>query len=538
MFRGQEVGRIYAPYGPLSVEERAELATRRFNEIVGDYSIAPEELTLTHLATSSELSYGDRVIWVFTDEDARVRGVDRRASTTQALLRIRQVIVETRREFTRSEILKGLGAVVLLTALTALVLWALFRISRRLVVAIKRRRAAILPSLQKYELVSAHRLATALVRLVHLLQIALTLLAVVLWAEGTLASLPWTRPYARLMVGWLEAPVQFIGESILFFLPNLFYLLVISAFTYVILRLLHVVIDLIGRGRIPVAGFEPDWAEPTYKLIRALVVALAVVAAFPYIPGSDSPAFRGISLFLGFFVTLASSSAISNIIAGTILTYSGAFRIGDRVRIADTLGDVIRKTLLTTQVCTIKNVKVAIPNALVLGGQILNYTAMAGERGLILHTTVTIGYDTDWRRIHELLISAALATEGIVRDPAPFVLQSSLNDFHVSYELNGYTRHAQKMVEIYSDLHANIQDAFRRAGVEIMSPHYAALRDGNRATIGDDNLSDGYEPTAFRVRQIGPAADTRTDTSRRSTSVSTPSAAENRDAALSGDQPG
>jgi small-conductance mechanosensitive channel len=173
--------------------------------------------------------------------------------------------------------------------------------------------------------------------------------------------------------------------------------------------------------------------------------------------------------------------------------------VGDRVCIGDTTGDITKKTLLVTQLRTPKNVLVSVPNSVVLSAQITNYSGMAAGEGLILHTSVTIGYDAPWRTVHELLVVAALRTESILADPAPFVLQRSLDDFFVTYEINAYTREANRMLEIYARLHANIQDAFNEAGVEIMSPHYRSVRDGNTIAIPAASRPPSYEAPAFRV---------------------------------------
>jgi small-conductance mechanosensitive channel len=229
------------------------------------------------------------------------------------------------------------------------------------------------------------------------------------------------------------------------------------------------------------------------------------VAAFPYLPGSQSPAFQGVSLFLGLIVSLSSSSAISNAIAGIILTYTNAFKNGDRVRIGDTTGDVVKKATFVTQLRTIKNEIVAIPNSSVLGASVQNYSRMSQREGLILHTTVTIGYDAPWRTVHDLLIAAARRTGGLLEHPDPFVLQTGLNDFFVSYQVNAYTRRPNEMVDILSALHTNIQDAFNEAGVEIMSPHIFGLRDANAVTIPPAQRPAGYEAPSFRVAGVVPA---------------------------------
>ncbi len=222
----------------------------------------------------------------------------------------------------------------------------------------------------------------------------------------------------------------------------------------------------------------------------------------PYMPGFGSPAFQGISIFFGILLSLGSTAAIANMVAGAALTYMRPFKVGDRVKIADTIGDVVEKTLLITRVQTVKNVEVTIPNAMVLGSHMINFSVLAQESKLIIHTAITIGYDVPWRQVHELLIAAAQGTQGVVPEPPPFVIQTSLNDFSVSYELNVYTADAQRLLAIQSDLHQNIQDKFNEAGVEIMSPTYAAVRDGNQVTIPDDYLPKTYEAQGFRIASL------------------------------------
>jgi small-conductance mechanosensitive channel len=256
----------------------------------------------------------------------------------------------------------------------------------------------------------------------------------------------------------------------------------------------------VERGIPVIPGLVPELAAPTRQLARWLSYILALIVIFPYLPGSGSPAFQGVGIFVGLMVSLGSSGPIGNIVSGIVLTYSRSFTVGDRVRIADTTGDIISAGLVSTKVLTIKNEEVTIPNSTILGNHIVNYTKRASQQGLILHTGVTIGYDAPWRTVHKLLTEAALATDGVLHEPLPFVLQTSLDDSYVAYEINAYTRDAGRMVVIYSDLRQNIQDIFNAAGVEIMSPHYAALRDGNTVTTPPDDRPAGYVPGSFRLR--------------------------------------
>jgi small-conductance mechanosensitive channel len=294
-------------------------------------------------------------------------------------------------------------------------------------------------------------------------------------------------------------PLKSIGRSLLDYLPDIFFIAVVVTISVYIIKGVRVVFSEIEKGTIRITGFYPEWAKPTFNIIRLCICALTAVVIFPYLPGSSSPAFRGISIFVGVLFSLGSTSAVANVVSGVILTYMRAFHPGERVRIADTLGDVIEKNLLVTRILTIKNEEVTIANAMVLGSQIINYSAHARSDGIIMHTSVTIGYNAPWRTVHALLIDAALSTQHILHEPRPFVWQTALSDFYVQYEINAYTAEANKMPDIYAELHSNIQDKFNEGGVEIMSPHYTSLRDGNQVTIPEAHLPGDYVAPVFRV---------------------------------------
>lgn len=337
--------------------------------------------------------------------------------------------------------------------------------------------------LKSLELLTPDQITDFLISLVRYLQVGLNILLAAIGITFLLSFFPSTQAVVFSLVDKFYAVLQGFGQTILGFLPNLFTLFLLALTTRYSLKLLQFFYDGFRRGKVKFAGLHPELAEPTYQLLRFLIIALALVTAYPYIPGSDSPVFRGITIFTGFLLSLGSTSLVTNIISGVVLTYTRGLKIGDRVKIGETVGDVAERTLLVTRVRTIKNVVITIPNGMVLNNQIINFSAPTAEEGLILNTTVTIGYDVPWRQVHDLLIQAALETEGILKTPDPFVFQTSLDDYYVSYELNAYTKAPEQMAKIYSALHQNIQDQFNEAGVEIMSPGYTAFRDGNEVTI-------------------------------------------------------
>jgi small-conductance mechanosensitive channel len=379
------------------------------------------------------------------------------------------------------------------------------RLLRRLDAKLESWRGTRIPPIrvQTFEVISADRLTDMLKWLVKKSRLVVWIIALYIFIPLILSFFPQTRGLVSKYLDYLVDPIYRLFHGLVSFIPNLIFIAVVVLAVRYLLKILRVIFGEIKQGRIAFAGFHRDWADPTFKLLRVLFILLAVVLISPYLPGFGSPAFQGISIFFGVLLSLGSTAAIANIVAGVAITYMRPFNIGDRVKIADTMGDVVEKTLLITRVRTIKNVEVTIPNSMVLGSHMINLSALAQQSGLILHTAVTIGYDAPWRQVHDLLIAAARATRDLMADPAPFVMQTSLNDFAVSYELNAYTANVKDLLRILSELHENIQDRFNEAGVEIMSPTYSALRDGNQVTIPEDYLPKTTPVKGFRILPNG-----------------------------------
>ena len=293
----------------------------------------------------------------------------------------------------------------------------------------------------------------------------------------------WSRELAVGIIERAALTIENLLISVIAYLPNLMVIIVVVLLARLFLHLLKTVFDGIAARRIRLPGFYPEWSATSYNLLRILIIALTLIIVFPYLPGSSSPAFQGVSIFLGVLLSLGSTSAVANVVAGIVITYTRAFKIGDRVKISNTEGEVMERSTFVTRIRTPKNVDVSIPNASVLSNHIINFSTQAKRAGLTLHTKVTIGYDVPWPKVHELLLKAASETNQVEKEPAPFVLQTSLNDFYVEYELNATTREPSNKQLTYSDLHAHILDAFNQAGVEILSPHYKAQRDGTELAM-------------------------------------------------------
>jgi small-conductance mechanosensitive channel len=310
---------------------------------------------------------------------------------------------------------------------------------------------------------------------------------------------PLTRGWADKLIQLILSPLKSIFSGIWNYLPNLFSILAIYFVMKYFIKFVKYIFTEIESEKLKLSGFHADWAMPTFSIVKFLLYAFMFVLIFPFLPGSDSNIFKGVSVFIGVLFSLGSTSAIANVVAGLVITYMRPFKVGDRIKIGDVTGDVIEKSLLVTRLRTPKNEEVTIPNSSVLSGNTVNYSTMARTVGLIIHTTVTIGYDVPWKNMYQALLNAADRTDLILKEPKPFVLQTSLDDFYVSYQINGYTRETNRFNRIYSSLHQNIQDCCNEMGIEIMSPHYRSARDGNATTIPADYLPKDYKAPGFNL---------------------------------------
>jgi small-conductance mechanosensitive channel len=503
---GEPVIWITAGAGPYAPQFRAERIAARLEDAVHDRSLRDVTVTVTDVDDSSELRVGPRLLMVVTARDAASVGAARTTLARQFAHDLETAIRQERWRYlpatlVRSAIYGGLATLALLAGL-----WAIRRVARMLGAIVARRAAARGAKLRVVsgELVSDGRVAHTARRLIRALRAVLILILFQVYLTYVLGLFPWTRSVSVQLLGYLLTPVRAVATAFVGYLPKMLFVVVIGAVIYLAIRLVGLFFQEIRQGRLVFSSFPAEWADPTNKIARALLTAFGVVVAFPYLPASNSPAFAGVSVFIGVLVSLASSSALSNMIAGLVLTYTRAFRLGDRIQLGDAFGDVVDTSLLATHIRTIKNEEITIPNSIALGTAVTNYTRTGPTRGLILHTAVTIGYDAPWRKVHELLIEAALATPGVLQEPRPFVWQTALNDFYVTYEVNAYTAAPRQMIDIYAALHARIQDTFYDAGVEIMSPHYTAIRDGNTIAIPEVSRAPGYQAPSFRVEEKSP----------------------------------
>ena len=501
IFLTDTVHYISANLGPYSAKERAENQSKKLESLIDNEEFDTLLLSVFEDELAVEVTHGDLVIGSITQADATIMGKSKMEIAEEYLSKIKASYVA---HYSEKNLITNLTRTGFLLGIFIILFFLVKLINKgfnKLIDFILRKWHKFFKGvkIKNYEILSAEREERMFFIVMRAAKIFLIILLLYLSLPIIFSIFPATKGLATTLLNYITSPVRLIVFGFIGYLPELFMILVVVFITYYITKAISFISLEVERGTLSIPGFYPEWAKPTFNLVKIFVIAFSFIVIFNYLPFSDSPAFQGVSVFLGLLISLGSSSAISNIIAGLVIIYMRAFKLGDRVKIGDTMGDVIEKTMLVTRLRTIKNEEVTIPNASILAGKTINYSSVASGPGLILHSTVTIGYDVPWRQVHELLIGSAMKTDRILKAPTPFVLQTSLDDFYVSYQINAYTTTPEKAAAIYSELHSRIQDAFNEAGVEIMSPHYRAARDGNQITIPPTYLPEDYISPSFKV---------------------------------------
>ena len=481
---------FYNKRGGYSPQQRSAMAAAAILSLSKKFNLRPDSLYIDNSDNVSDIMYENEVITSFTDQDALWAGIPQDSLAAKNLKIIVNKLYQLKEEHSFWLLVKRIVLLILVIAgqygLYRITKW-LFRRSKR---RIEKLRDTKLHSImiQNYELLDTEKQ----VKLIEFLALIGFYIVIAIQLVFTIPLIfyifPPTKALAFTLLGYIWTPVKGILLGIIDYIPDLITIIIICFAIHYLIKLFKYLSNEVATERLKIPGFYPDWAYPTYNIIRFLLYAFMIAMIYPYLPGSDKGVFQGISVFVGLIISLGSSTVIGNVIAGWVITYMRPFRKGDRIKLNDTVGDIIEKTPLVTRIRTAKNEIVTVPNSFIMSSQSINYSRSASEFGLILHAEVTIGYDVPWRLVHRMLIDAALRTKGVLHDPYPFVLETGLNDWYPVYQINAFTREAQKMALIYSELFQNIQDRFNEEGVEIMSPTYIATRDGNASTVVTDPM--------------------------------------------------
>lgn len=486
---------LYAKRGGYSPQRRALMVQESMEFLTNRFNLQPDSVYIDDSENVSDIMYDNIVIASFTDQDALWAGMPQDSLARERRETIVAELHKLKEEHGFWTLVKRIFYFILVIVgqyfLFKLTIW-LFGKLRRHIEKIKDTKLKPI-MIQSYELLDTQKQVTLLQFLSKIAQYLVMGLQLLISVPLIFYIFPQTEALAYTLLGYIWTPIKTILVGIVEYIPNLFTIFIIWLAIRYLIKLLRYLSKEIESDRLKIPGFYPDWAHPTFNIIRFLLYAFMIAMIYPYLPGSDKGVFQGISVFVGLIISLGSSTVIGNVIAGWVITYMRPFRRGDRIKLNDTVGDIIEKTPLVTRIRTSKNEIVTVPNSFIMSSQSINYTTSARDYGLILHTEVTIGYDVPWRQVHRLLIEAALATPGIEEHPEPFVLETGLNDWYPVYQLNAYTKDPKRMAAIYSALHQNIQDRFNAEQVEIMSPTYVATRDGNASTVVLDPHKGEYQ---------------------------------------------
>ncbi|MEE9368911.1 MAG: mechanosensitive ion channel domain-containing protein [Pontiella sp.] len=480
MFHGKELFEI-TNISSVSAAVRAETFLRRIKREAKSPLVSTENFKIKHddSLKASIIMSGPEVLCVVWETDAELQNVEREALAEVWLKAIKETADQYRLDHTTDSYVKG-GIFATIATIIFLFIWFVVRkLSRKEIALIE----AKFSGQQMFKFVDGDSVVTINSYLIRFVRFIIMAWVFIIYLNMVLSFFPWTFNLSARLFEMVTTPIVNFGNSFVDNLPKLFALVIVCAITSFVLRSLKHLFEQIGEGKVRISGFYRDWADPTYRLVRIVVIVFAAVVAFPYIPGSSSPAFKGISIFMGVLFSLGSTSAVGNIVAGLVLTYMRPFVNDDFVEISGLRGVVVSRGTFSTRLKTPTNEIISIPNASVSANHIINFSRMAEKGGVNVGVVITLGYDLPWRQVYELLTSSAKDVPDVLENPAPKVLQLELGDFYVKYKLIVTTKHPERRVPIRSNLSQNIQDNFAAAGVEIMSPHYRANRSGEATTI-------------------------------------------------------
>ncbi len=460
----------------LPASERAERVQNSIIE-VAEASESPDvEITFEETDLGTRIRADGSIISIVTVADAELDQMELDVLTFLHGDAIKEAIIAYRANRTEQARVSGaieaaawtVGFVVFIVA----ILWLHRRIRRRTLKFVKRHLKDVETATAKS--VQAEAIA-ALVRYgLNFILLVIFFLGFYYYLSFVLLAFAETRYFAQLLLTYLTEPVLLIFKGIISYIPNLIMLALITWVTLYIIKGMRVFFDAVEAGSFDLGDFEKHWINPTFNIARVVVIMIALVFAVPYIPGSDSAAFQGLTILVGAMLSLGANSVVSNMLAGLFVIYRRSTSIGDRIQIGDHVGDVVQIKLMETHLKSIKNELISIPNAQLMNSDVVNFSKKTDGSGLLLHTTVGIGYEEPPEKVEAMLIEAAHRTKGIKAKPEPFILWTALADYAINYQINGYTTRGSSIPKIRSDLHRNIVAVFNENNVQIMTPSYMA----------------------------------------------------------------
>jgi small-conductance mechanosensitive channel len=368
----------------------------------------------------------------------------------------------------------GIAAIIIVVQIVLIrVVWILFKWLKGKITGYGQRHFKSLV-IKQFHILETAQILGGIFFLLRILKYIVTAFQLFITIPVIFSLFPLTRNLADTLFGYILNPLKKIGIGIIEYIPNLITVIIILVITNYVIRSLKFFAVRIEKKKLIIPGFYADWAQPTFNILRILLYAFTIAVIYPYLPGSESRIFQGVSVFVGIILSLGSTSAIGNLVAGIVITYMRPFKIGDLIKINDITGFVVEKSPIVVRIRTHKNEYVTFPNMMVLSSSIINYHTSTTENkeGLILYADITFGYNTPWQTVHAVLIEAALKTTHVEQNPRPFVLQTSMDDFYAHYQINAYTKAVDLVPSLYAELYENIQNGFHALGIDMTVAHY------------------------------------------------------------------
>jgi small-conductance mechanosensitive channel len=483
---------IYSGQGGLTAVRRAKNVQDAILRAGKSLGFGSDTLHIEEGPYLTDIMYGEEIVFGITDRDAAWLGIARAELAQQYGAPIAKKIGELKKSYGLLQILKRVGLSILVVVVQILLVrlsFYAFRKLRRQIVRLKQNKLKPIV-IRDYEFLNTRRQCIVLLFFSQILKWLVIFLQLMLSVPMLFSIFPQTKAIAVILFSYVSEPVKMIFWSIVKYIPNLFIIVIIYLCIRYTIKGVRYISQEIESGKLKINGFYPDWAQPTFNIIRFLLYAFMVAMIYQYLPGSQSDVFKGISVFVGLIVSLGSTTVIGNIIAGFVITYMRPFKIGDRIKLNATEGNVIEKTPFVTRLRTPKNEIVTIPNAFIMSSHTTNYSASAREYGLIIHTDVGFGYEVPRQQVHRLLIQAARETTGVESHPQPFVLETTLAESYAIYQINACVKEVDRLPAIYSNLNQRIHDLSHEAGLELLLPRYYAQRDGNPPVMPPEYLKE------------------------------------------------
>jgi small-conductance mechanosensitive channel len=490
--------RLYAKRGGLLPEVRAANISEAVLRLGKRFMVKPDSIYLESTDISTDIMYGHEVIASFTDQDALWENTTRDSLATVARILVYGKVRELQKRYGLEQFIKQCALFLAIFLLQTVLILLTNRLYRKGVRKINRLQDSKLKSItfNNYELLDTQKQVHLFTFAASLIRYLLIIIQLIILVPLLFSIFPQTQELAHRLFSYIWNPLKSILNGAVDYIPNLFTIIIIWLVMRYLVKGIKYIAGEIATGKLKIGGFYPDWAQPSFQIIRFLLYVFMIAMIYPYLPGSDGQVFQGISVFVGIIISLGSTSVITNVMAGLVITYMRPFKIGDRIKLNDLSGNVLEKTPFVTRIKTIKNEIITIPNSFILTSHTINYSASARNHGLIIHTEISFGFDVPWEEIHRLLTEAAAMTEGVETDPPPFVHDLSFEDFYPIYQINAYIRDADRTAQIKSDMLKHIRELADIAGIELLSPHYITTRAGNEKFMskkfGKENNSGSH----------------------------------------------